>query len=94
MSYTVIYHNEAERKEYISGAELKGHILLHDNTYQETQTSPDGSPSSQFSYGELQFIDKPVITPPSEIDLLKGAFRKATTTEEKVAIIARRLGLL
>jgi len=82
--YTYKYANLEERAQKIAEAEGLGYMMLHDDF------DPDWKPGDE-PHGVMTFTD--VILPSPPVINWKAEFAAAETIDEKLDVIARRLGL-
>lgn len=92
MKLTKTYTNDKERKEAVNLIESAEGQILHDNHVLVDDTDEKGITRKVFDYGVLEYEDSPSIPAPI-IDPLVQQYRDAKTVDEKVVVIAKRLGL-
>lgn len=85
MDRKVFYKNSKERQLLVIGNEKDGYRMLHDTFDADWKQGDE-------PHGTMIFTDEP--TPIEPMNPAISAFSKATTIDQKLELIAKRVGLI
>ena len=92
MLYTVQAMTDDAKAKAIKDAEGKGHRITQENTYSADELDAEGNKHTVLAYYEMVIDDSPDKTPLPIVDP-KAQLSAALTTDAKVNVIAKYLGL-